>query len=148
MNLIKKYICKACQCKIEDESGKNNIGINIADAAIYSIYLVITIGTLWTVGIRTLPFFATVLLIIRSLLDQFRLSKSFQKGGNRIAPSYHYRILIYGFLIIFIAVMYIAINNEYNRKILLTICYGVFALFEFTDILIDCFAATPLVYKV
>lgn len=147
MNMLEKYIYKICQCEIKDASGRSNIGINITDALIYSIYLTITVGTLWTVGITTLPFIATVLLIIRSLLKQLRLARTLQKGGNRLAPTYQYRILIYGFLIFFISVVYVLSKDASIGKILLTICYGIFALFEFTDILIDCYAATPIVYK-
>lgn len=145
--LLKAYIRKICDYEIKDASGHNNICINSIDAAIYTMYIAITIITLWTTkGITTLPFFATVLLVCRSFLKQFSLAHKIKKSGNT-APAYSARCVAYAITILFISIVYLSSSDESIGKILLTICYGIFALYEYTDLLIDCYDATPKVYK-
>ena len=147
-NLMEVYIQKVCWCDIHNQHGTNNIWINLVDVFCYLCYLAITISTLWIEGIATLPFFATLILIIRSFLKHLKSTYNTQKNGDRIIPTHQNRVLIYGFLIVFIAIMYCTVSTAYIREILLTICYGIFALYELTDILLDCYDATPRVLKV
>lgn len=148
MKLIERYICEACYCEIGNSSGKNNLGTNILDAVVYLGYLAITIGTLWTDGITTLPFYATVLVIARSLFVQDRMAKSVTKKGKQIAPAYQDRIANYRILIGITCVTFALAGSDLVGKVLISICYAVVAIYEFTDILIDCYEAKPVVYKI
>lgn len=147
VKLLEKYILNVCKCDIGNSGGKNNIKINVADMLVYLTYLAITIETLWVEGITTLPFIATMLLIIRSLFKEYRKTQNIQKGGARISPTSQNRSLIYGCSLVFIFILYFATGDEYIGKLLLTICYAIFAAFELTDVLLDCYEATPRVYQ-
>lgn len=148
MSVLEKYIQNVCKCDIANSGGKNNIKLNFLDMLAYLTYFAITLATLWIEGITTLPFIATILLIIRSFIDEYRKSQNIQKGGARLAPASQNRALIYGCSLVFIVILYFATSDEYIGKLLLTICYVIFAVFELTDILLDCYEATPRVYQV
>lgn len=148
MKLTERYICEVCYCKIGDSSGKNNLGTNILDAVSYLGYLAITIGTLWTDGIAALPFYATVLVIVRSLFAQVRMARVVAEKGKEIAPAYQNRIVLYRALIGITFVTFALAGNDLVGKVLVSICYVVVAIYEFTDILLDCYAAKPVVYKI
>lgn len=147
MSLPEKYIKNICKYDIGNSKGNNNLRLNCLDTLVYLTYLTITLGTLWTEGITTLPFIATMLLIIRSLFDEYRKTQNLQKGNARLAPASQYRVIVYTCSLFFICILYFATGDEYIGKLLLTIGYVVFALFELTDILLDCYEAVPHVYQ-
>ena len=146
-NVFMLYMRDVCRYDIKDLTGSNNRIVNIIDAVVYIVYLGITFLTLWINGINTLPFISTVLLIIRSFLKNLKLYNKLRSGGNNVAFAFVGRMIVYAVVILFIGISYFAIGGDIVGKVLLSICYVLFALFELTDILADCFDAAPHVYR-
>lgn len=143
------YLHSLCKYEIKDPTGRNNLIVNIFDAAVYLVYLGITIYVLWTKGVATLPFFTTVLLMVRSFLKYRKLYNKMRKkhNGDSVTIAFMVRMVIY-LMLIFVACVLILCSTDVNMgKWILSICYVFFAVFELTDILVDCFSAEPIVFK-
>ena len=106
-----------------------------------------TVIVLWRDGISLLPFFATVILMIRSFIDYRKRHKQVKSGNNSVAIAFLVRESIYPIVILFAGVLYFSTTSDTFEKVLLSLCYSVFTVFELTDVLADCYDAVPQVYK-
>ena len=144
--LLKKYLNSIWKYDINDSTGKTNIGLNVFDFLLLLIYMFLTVFSLWTGGITTIPYFVTIVLALRSMLRFWKMHKKIKRNGNSIAIAYLIRIGLYFFVTVILSIMYITFEETNSIKVLLTIYYSVFAIFEITDILAECFNASPHVY--
>lgn len=143
-NIPISYLEKIWKYDICDFNGKHNLMLNVFDALFYLAYFTITLFVLWTVGIKTLSFYATIILIIRQMLKYLKKNNDI---GNRVAIVFFVRLVAFGMITVFLTVIYIFVPNEEVTKVLLTLYYIFFALIEITDIMADCFEATPHLYQ-
>lgn len=145
-NFLEFFLSDVCKYRIANKAGNNNLIANIIDAIIYLTYIAITIFVLWKEGIATLPFIATILLTIRSFLKHLKISQVIKNKKNGIAFAHSLRMCIYSVSIFFACMLYVVIKDDNVGSMLLTLCYTIYAVFELTDILADCYEATPIVY--
>ena len=87
-----------------------------------------------------------MLLVVRSIFKYHKLYSHYKRSTNQIALAFKLRKTIYFTIIGFLCVLYLSIKDENIGKVLLSLCYAVSALFELTDILVDCFDATPRLF--
>ncbi len=145
--LMMKYLQSFfCQYDISDYHGKHNILFNVFDAVFLLLYIILAIVILWLHGVRALTFIATVIIIMRYIINFIKKAKELTTRECEVVLSYYYRVIVLASLSVCLVIFYFAI--EYNKvlKIFLTIYYTTFAFFEFTDILADCYSAHPRLY--
>lgn len=122
--------------------------LNFFDGILLLGYLFLVIFTLWKNGIDTLPYIATLILSLRALFKfwiRHRKIKS-KSNSNNVAIVHIISITIYLFLTFVMAAFYFMSNDATSTKVILTIYYVIYALFEFTEILAKCYDAEPHLY--
>lgn len=146
---LRWYLHSVCKYEIKDPGGTNNLVANAIDVVVYLSYLAITLYVLWKEGVATLPFFTTVLLMVRSYLKYQKLYNQMKKkyNGNSVTIAFMLRRVVYLMLILIACVLVLCSTDVNIGKLVLSICYVFFAIFELTDILVDCFNAEPTVFK-
>lgn len=133
--------------EIKNRKGNSCLALNICDSFLLFSYLVLVVMVLWQYGMNTMSYFVTLILSLRSLFKFWIKHKKIKSGGSSISISYIISIVVYLFLTCLLVIFYFFLTDATVTKVLLTIYYSIFALFETTDILVNCYDAEPRLYK-
>ena len=145
---MKKYLQSSfCQYELCDYSGKHNRGFNIWDAVLLLLYIGITIYTVWSSTVRPLTFFATIILIGRYIIGFIRKTENFTTDKYEVVLTYYFRVILLSFISVCLFIVYFSSEHNVVINAFLTVYYTVFAIFEITDVLADCYSARPRLYE-
>lgn len=148
--MIKKFnrLLKKFGYEINNNLGNTNRLLNNFDIAFIIIYFLLTSINLWFFGVGKIAYWILIILSIRYILKYWKRFNDC-KNNEGIPFTYLVPIIIYSLIIIIFAILFFALYSVNNTTVLLSlkclvnVFYLIVSFFEFIDILVNMFEASP-----
>lgn len=146
---MKKLIIKLLEglgYTINNSKGNSCWVLNTIDMFLLISYISIVIYNALKLGISDLTYVATAILSCRVLMKFWIKEKDFQKDGASVSLPYTIGIVIYLLVTVILVIFYFAAGDGKTARIILSIYYVLFLIFEAIEILTRYFDAEPSKY--